>query len=146
MTGFPRTTRRRTVEHRFVDRAPDQLDDGVLYISIPYRSALHRCACGCGAEVVTPLNPHGWTLSFDGRTVSLHPSIGNWNLGCRSRYWIRHDRFEWAPQRRSIPPARSASTGDTNIGSNGRDGRRAVAWPRRLQRAMTLLARRRPGQ
>ena len=33
---------------------------------------------------------------YDGRTT-LHPSIGNWNFPCRSHYWIRRDRVEWAP-------------------------------------------------
>jgi len=35
-------------------------------------------------------------LIFDGDTVSLYPSIGNWNFPCRSHYWIRYDHVEWA--------------------------------------------------
>jgi hypothetical protein len=96
-------TDRSTVEHRFVETAPDNLDDGVVYVSIPYATALHRCACGCGTEVVTPLSPGGWTLIFDGRSVSLHPSIGNWNFPCRSHYWIRHGRIQWAKSRIGSP-------------------------------------------
>jgi hypothetical protein len=30
-------------------------------------------------------------------TVSLDPSIGNWQFPCRSHYWIRRERIVWAP-------------------------------------------------
>jgi Family of unknown function (DUF6527) len=46
--------------------------------------------------VVTPLSPTGWKLIFDGKTVSLDPSIGNWGFPCRSHYWVRSDRALWA--------------------------------------------------
>lgn len=80
------------LQHRFVELVPDVLEDGVLYISIEYCSAIHKCVCGCGNEVVTPISPTGWQLSFDGKTVSLYPSIGNWNFECKSHYWIRKNR------------------------------------------------------
>ena len=82
--------------HKFVEFIPDALDDGVLYVSIAYGTVSHRCCCGCGREVVTPLSPTDWKLIFDGETVSLYPSIGNWNFPCRSHYWIRYNRVEWA--------------------------------------------------
>ena len=82
--------------HRFVELIPDVLEDGVLYVSIAYGTVSHRCCCGCGREVVTPLSPTDWKLIFDGETVSLYPSIGNWNFPCRSHYWIRYNRVEWA--------------------------------------------------
>ena len=50
--------------------------------------------CGCGNEVVTPLSPTDWHLTFNGKTVSLHPSIGNWNFDCQSHYWIRNNEVE----------------------------------------------------
>jgi hypothetical protein len=89
-------SRANTVRHVFVDSAPDRLEDGTVYVSIKYASVLHRCCCGCGHEVITPLGPTDWTLSFDGETISLDPSIGNWRLPCQSHYWIRHDRVDWA--------------------------------------------------
>jgi hypothetical protein len=52
--------------------------------------------CGCGNEVVTPLSPTDWKLTFDGKTVSLYPSIGNWNFECQSHYWIKKNRIEFA--------------------------------------------------
>jgi hypothetical protein len=74
--------------HKFVRVIPDTVEDGILYISIEYCTAIHKCCCGCGNEVVTPLSRKGWKLTFDGVTVSLYPSIGNWNFKCRSHYWI----------------------------------------------------------
>jgi len=82
--------------HEFVDEIPVDLDEGRLYISIRYRTSTHLCACGCGRKVVTPIKPAKWHLTFDGDTVSLWPSIGRWQLPCRSHYWIRHNRIDWA--------------------------------------------------
>ncbi|MFI0405527.1 DUF6527 family protein [Actinomadura sp. 3N508] len=92
-------TRVVTLAHQFVDHAPETLKEGILYISIPFTSALHLCCCGCGREVVTPLTPRDWRLIFDGQTVSLEPSIGNWNFPCRSHYWIHGSKVRWLPRR-----------------------------------------------
>ena len=85
-----------TLSHRFVECIPDALEGGVLYVSIRHGTAVHLCCCGCRREVVTPLTPTDWKLIFDGETVSLFPSIGSWNLPCRSHYWITRNRIEWA--------------------------------------------------
>lgn len=77
-----------TIEHKFVEIIPDEIPDGVLFISIRYKTAVHQCICGCKNEVVTPISPTDWQISFDGQSVSLHPSIGNWNFPCRSHYWL----------------------------------------------------------
>lgn len=77
--------------HRILEHIPENLEDGILYISIEHSVAIHKCACGCGKEVVTPISPNGWKLIFDGETVSLNPSIGNWNLECKSHYFIRNN-------------------------------------------------------
>lgn len=82
--------------HEFLEHIPESLAPGVLYISIPYATAVHLCACGCGREVVTPLTPVDWEMTFNGETVSLSPSIGNWSLECESHYWIRRGRVRWA--------------------------------------------------
>ena len=92
-------TQRKIIQHRFVDSAPDVLDHGVLYVSIRYAVALHLCPCGCRSEIVTPISRKGWRLIFDGASVTLHPSVGNWNYPCRSHYWIRLDRIEWVKDR-----------------------------------------------
>lgn len=84
------------MNHKFVDIMPDNLADGVLYISIKYATAIHLCACGCKNEVVTPLSPTDWQLIFDGKTVSLYPSIGNWSFKCQSHYFIKKDEIIYA--------------------------------------------------
>lgn len=82
----------------FVEFIPDNLKERTLYISIPYCTAVHKCCCGCGREVVTPLSPTGWQLIFDGKTVSLYPSIGSWSLPCQSHYFITKNKVLWARQ------------------------------------------------
>ncbi|MFB7170653.1 DUF6527 family protein [Streptomyces sp. NPDC056254] len=72
------------------------MDPGVLYVSILYRTCGHLCCCGCGHEVVTPLSPAQWALTYDGESVSLTPSIGNWALPCRAHYWIRDGHVHWS--------------------------------------------------
>lgn len=64
----------------FVEFIPERLAPEVLYISKRYSTASHLCCCGCGLEVVTPLNPAKWRLIENNGTVSLHPSIGNWSF------------------------------------------------------------------
>ena len=87
-----------TIDYSFVDYIPDQLEDGVLYVSIEFGTAAHNCLCGCGREVTTPLSPVDWSLIYDGETVSLSPSIGNWSFDCRSHYWIKRNRVLWASE------------------------------------------------
>jgi len=86
------------MKHKFVDFIPDNLEERVVYISLEYGIVVHKCCCGCGHEVVTPLSPMGWKLTFDGETISLSPSIGSWSLACKSHYWIRNNKVEWAKQ------------------------------------------------
>ncbi len=84
------------LRHKFVESVPELMEDGVIYVSIRYRSVIHLCACGCGSEVVTPLGPTDWRLTFDGVSVSLDPSVGNWGLPCRSHYIIKRNKAVWA--------------------------------------------------
>nr|WP_315491516.1 DUF6527 family protein [uncultured Rhodoferax sp.] len=86
---------RTSITHKFVEFIPDALQEGVLYISLEYANAVHRCFCGCGREVVTPISPTDWSISVVGGNVSLAPSIGNWSFPCRSHYWIRKNRVQW---------------------------------------------------
>jgi hypothetical protein len=46
--------------------------------------------------VVTPLSPTDWELTFNGKSVSLSPSIGNWNFECKSHYWIIKNKVRFA--------------------------------------------------
>lgn len=80
------------VTFEFVKLIPNEREDGKVYISIPYSTAVHNCLCGCGMKVVTPIKPTKWTLTFNGEAISLSPSIGNWSFPCRSHYWILDNR------------------------------------------------------
>ncbi|WP_432198898.1 DUF6527 family protein [Streptomyces sp. bgisy027] len=99
----------------FVETFPATMDQGVLYISISYRTCGHLCCCGCGEEVITPLSPAQWSFTFNGETVSLAPSIGNWALPCRSHYWIREGEIRW-----------SRRYSDTEIAANRERDRRRL--------------------
>lgn len=81
---------------QFVESFPQKLEPGELYLAMEFATAAHLCACGCGNKVITPFSPTDWQMSFDGETVSLKPSIGNWTFKCRSHYWVRSGRIEWA--------------------------------------------------
>ena len=84
------------LSHQFVRAIPEVLAERTVYVSVEFATVAHKCCCGCGTEVVTPLSPTDWKLIFDGETISLDPSVGNWNLPCQSHYWIRRNRVQWA--------------------------------------------------
>jgi hypothetical protein len=84
------------MRHKFVEFIPSKIEQDVLYISIEYDIAKHKCACGCGADIVTSLSPARWKLTYDGESVSLSPSIGNWSHPCKSHYFITNDKVVWA--------------------------------------------------
>lgn len=84
------------------DTLPDdsKLEPGYLYVSDKYRTAVHLCACGCGNKVVTPIKSWGWSLDLSvTRTgeieATLRPSIGSFNLGCKSHYFITSNKVIW---------------------------------------------------
>lgn len=82
--------------HAFIDAFPAVPEADVLYVSLEFASTMHLCMCGCGEEVVAPLDPTDWTAHFDGRTVSLTPSIGSWSLRCQSHYFLTRGQVRWA--------------------------------------------------
>jgi hypothetical protein len=45
-----------TIRPEFVEFIPKELEDGVLYVSVPYGTTVHKCACGCGNKVTLPIN------------------------------------------------------------------------------------------
>jgi hypothetical protein len=84
------------LRHKFVEFIPEEIAEGILYISMDYGTVIHSCACGCGNQVNTPLSPTDWRLIYNGKFVSLKPSVGNWSFECRSHYWITDNHIEWA--------------------------------------------------
>lgn len=87
---------RTTYTHKFIRAFPERLEEGVLYVSVEFATAAHRCFCGCGSEVYTRFSPTDWSMKFDGQTVTINPSIGNWSFACQSHYILAKGRVRWA--------------------------------------------------
>lgn len=85
---------------KYFDEIPDELENGILYISEKYHVAIHLCACGCKEKTVTPINSHNsWQLikNSDG-TVTLDPSIGNFSWerpSYHAHYYIKYNKIQW---------------------------------------------------
>lgn len=79
----------------FVADIPETLEPGVLYLALEYDAMAHLCACGCGAEVATPIGPTDWRIAWNGVGMTVRPSIGNGSLACRSHYVIEAGRINW---------------------------------------------------
>lgn len=105
------------VTPKFVEFVPDVVEEGILYISIPYYTATHKCACGCGRLVVTPIRPEGWSLTWNGEAVTLDPSIGSWNLPCKSHYLIIGNKIVWARKWK-----------EPEIGTTRKNDKKAKSW------------------
>ena len=92
------TMKTKNIRPEFVTQFPAVFEQGVLYISEEFETAGHLCCCGCGAKVITPMNPAKWGLRKEKGTVSLWPSIGNWNYACKSHYVITKSKVIEAGQ------------------------------------------------
>lgn len=79
----------------YVERLPQALEHGVIYISKEYKCSVHLCPCGCGQKVYVPIDEQGWTLTEESGTITLSPSIGNFELPCESHYFIRKNKIVW---------------------------------------------------
>lgn len=86
------------IELARVEFVPKELKPGILYVAEEFGAAVHLCACGCGEKVSTPLRPTEWTLKESDAGPTLDPSVGNWQLPCRSHYWIREGKVVWSGQ------------------------------------------------
>lgn len=82
----------RSLEPTFVEFLPDVLEGGLLYVSIEHSMVAHSCCCGCGSPVYTPLTPTDWKITYNGEAITLSPSVGSWELPCRSHYIIKANR------------------------------------------------------
>ena len=98
-----------TFRPAFTEYIPPDLEAGILYISLTYATAVHLCPCGCARKVVTPLSPADWQFTFDG-TVSIRPSVGNWQYPCQSHYFIRSNQVVWAKRFTQRPGHDMSST------------------------------------
>lgn len=82
-----------------VEFIPHDLEEGFIYVSNKYHTAVHLCPCGCGNEVVTPVNIDingiGWEMVQSNESVTLKPSIYSKILPCKSHYFIRNNLIVW---------------------------------------------------
>ena len=82
---------------------PENIEDGSLYISLPYGTAIHNCPCGCGLKTVTPFTTNNfdtkdkWSLNFenigDDKYVTINPSI--LNRSCGTHYYIIKNKINY---------------------------------------------------
>lgn len=114
---------------KFVEKMPNALESGIIYISHKYRVALHSCCCGCGEEVSTPLGPTEYSLHMVGDAVTIRPSIGNHDFACRSHYLITAGSIAWsgAMSREAIEAGR-AHDRHLKRGREPRGVRAVFAW------------------
>lgn len=83
-------------EMQVVHRVPEDLSPGILYVCFDCNVVAHLCACGCGEKIILPIDPGFWSVKYDGETVSVTPSIGNFQYPCKSHYWINENKVIWA--------------------------------------------------
>ena len=88
--------KRARFKQEMVSSIPEVLQGNTLYVTAAVDVAGHLCACGCGREVITPISPTDWSISFDKQGPTLSPSIGNWAFPCRSHYFIWNGEVVWA--------------------------------------------------
>lgn len=100
----------------FVESIPraDSIENDNLYISLTYNMTMHRCASGCGQLVPLPISPADWSLTYNGETVSLSPSIGNGILACHSHYFIRNSQVIWLSEMSTVD-AQQQQAADTEL-------------------------------
>ena len=115
----------------WVEDMPQTLETGKLYISVKHCLTEHRCACGCGVDVSLPIGKSDWWLLYDGDTISLWPSVGNWRLPCRSHYLIKENRTIWCPR----------WTDEQILEGRNQDRLETLAYIRRKNRPVTWLGR-----
>ena len=97
--------RQEELKVKHVEFMPETKEEGILYISKRFSLAIHLCPCGCGEQVVTPIKgsfpgsknrPDCWDFTeHEDGTVTLSPSVGNFEFPCKSHYFIRRNRIIW---------------------------------------------------
>lgn len=72
----------------FVYYIPEDIEEGILYVSLEFQTSRHKCPCGCGNEIVVPFGDKWWTMTREEDKITFTPSIGNFYLPCKSHYYI----------------------------------------------------------
>lgn len=91
-----------TVEYSEDNPTPNKVQDKVLFVvgGKGYVKWVYiKCPCGCGDILTLSLmkkNRPSWNLKVDKlHRPTLYPSVWK-NDGCKSHFWIRKGKLEWA--------------------------------------------------
>lgn len=81
----------------FTTGITSHLEQGKLYVNENYKVVRRLCPCGCGSLVQTPIDgsDYSWQYTNHNGKITLRPSIGNFELPCKSHYYITENRVEW---------------------------------------------------
>lgn len=82
----------------FVETIPNlpEMEKDILYVSMRFATLSHLCPCGCGRLVDVTLDPATRSLTYDGKFLTLRPSIGV-KFPCKSHYSIIRNSVKWFP-------------------------------------------------
>ena len=119
---------------RFVDTIPaGKRTEGEILISIKYGIASLACPCGCGNAMDLPIEPHRWSIKWDGEHISMSPSISSSRTQCKSHYWITDNRIlwaqpigEWSERRKDRAEAKARRAAHKQGGAVGRTFKRLL--------------------
>ncbi|MBS3992548.1 MAG: hypothetical protein KGZ87_02410 [Bacteroidetes bacterium] len=127
-----------TIVPEFVERIPQIIEEGKIYISTSVNTAIHLCPCGCKTEIVTPIDPSEWYFTYNGETISLYPSVGVWGAVCKSHYWIKKNQIEWSRtySKQEIEEVRTQETIENqkyyDYLKSEKNNKKRISWFRRL--------------
>lgn len=131
----------KSIVPEYIELLPPSLENGKLYISKKYGTAVHLCCCGCGTKIVTPLKPTDWSITERNGRVTLQPSVGNWNHPCRSHYIIRDNRVieAGAMTKRGIEIGRAMNEAAKETYAKKQSSHRTQLQPRLIDTFMRWL-------
>jgi hypothetical protein len=84
----------------FVDKIPDVITHGILYVCEKDNMSMHKCPCGCGVQIGTPIRS-GFTNDNGKCTfTSLNGSnlfFGNFDCtrSHHPEYYITENKIQW---------------------------------------------------
>lgn len=101
---FPRIDEIKPVLVMELPKSVNDMKPGILYLKHnndgTYES-FHLCPCGCGEPVYLQYGGKGWDLKFSSvgaeglSSVTINPSIGCFDIPCKSHYFIRNNKIVW---------------------------------------------------
>lgn len=80
-------------DEEFMPKVGD-MEEFKIYISKRYGVSCHRCLCGCGELTVLPFGEDkmGWNLTEKNGKITFTPSVGNFQISCKSHYIITNNK------------------------------------------------------